>query len=154
MIGLFYEKGWAGEDLILRIGEVEEIRDQLADVNDWYCLVRSGQSLAPKKDLPKLKKLASFLKTCENRNELERFKVKISTGELGCVMCAETTGDLEKMRDVVLSKENESYHQKLNMLFDRLLDYLKSGDSDSVFHNKLARRQYIRTGIACDDYPD
>ena len=36
-------------------------------------------------DKPKLKKLHSFLSTCEEREELENFKIKISTGEVGCI---------------------------------------------------------------------
>lgn len=43
MIGLFYEIGFAGKNYILRIGDVEEIREQLADINDWMCLVVMGQ---------------------------------------------------------------------------------------------------------------
>lgn len=154
MIGLFYEKGWAGLDLILRVGEPEEIREQLANINDWNCLVCSGQSLGPKSDQPKLKKLSSFLQTCEDRGTLENFKIKISTGELGCIFCAETKDELEKMRNFVLSKEEESYHEKLSALFDRLIESQETGKIDPVMFGKLSTRQYITTGISRDNYLD
>ena len=152
MIALFSEKGWAGTDLILRVGTIEEILDQLAYVNDWRCLIYSGKSMGPKSDQPKLKKLSTFLQKCSTRKDLEKFNIIISTGELGCLMCADQVEELENMRSIVLSSHEESYHERLNALFDRLIVSMETKDSSSVFFKNISSRQYITTGIGLDDY--
>jgi hypothetical protein len=156
MFCLIYEAGMLGASYSLRIGNIEEIRNQLAYINDWMCLVNTGRTMAPKKDKPKLKELLNFLTTCDNRKTLETFKISISTGELGCVMCAETENELEEMRKVILSAPgiNVKYHQKLNGLFDKLIASFKSGDDSEDLYRKVAARQYIDFGISRDDYLD
>ena len=153
MIGLFYEVGSFSKDYILRIGNVEEIRDQLAGINDWMCLVSMGQSMGTKSDKPKLKKLYSFLSTCEEREELENFKIKISTGELGCVMCAETEQELEIMKKFILSAPEikEEYLEKIERLLDRLGTYFDEGSQHDLY-GKFSQMQYLFSGIGRDDY--
>ena len=156
MFGLFYEKGLGRKEYLLRIGNITAIRTQLAYVNEWMDLVNMGNSIGTKSDQPKLKKLDNFLSTCEDRKTLENFKIKISTGEMGCVMCAETKDELEKMRKIILSASeiDIKHHEKINGLFDRLIAYLSSDESDHALYDKLSNRQYIDTGIARDDYLD
>ena len=154
MIALFYEEAWVAKDYILRIGDIEEIRNQLAIINDWEDLVRCGQSMGPKEDQPKLKELSRFLQKCSDRKEMECFKIKTSTGELGCAMCAETADELEKMRILIVPEEEKKYRNKLDRLFDKLDQYLRSGGNDPILHAKLSARQYINSGIARDDYLD
>lgn len=154
MFGLFYEKALGTQEYILRVGDVQDIRNQLADINDWLCLVNQGMAMGPKGDQPKLKKLHDFLTTCEDRKTLESFKLKISTGEFGCIMCAETEDELEKMRKFVLSAPeiNKKHQIKISCQFDRLISYLTSGENDRIIYNKISNRQYIDTGIGCDEY--
>lgn len=156
MIGLFYEKGFAGTDYMIRVGEVSDIVNQLAYVNDWMCLVHSGNSMGPKSDQPKLKKLRLFLENCEDRNELEGFNIKISTGELGCVKCAETAEELKAIKHYFFSSSayRPEYHDKINGFFERLSLFLAAGEIDLDFFRKLSSRQYITSGIARDDYLD
>jgi len=156
MIGLFCEEGIFGKDYILRIGDVEEIKDQLANLNDWMCLIAMGRSMGPKSDQPKLKKLHRFLTTCETKEELENFKIRISTGELGCIMCAETECEFEKMRNFILfASEIKAEHlEKVERLLDKLKEYFSSEESRYNLHCKFSRMQYIRSGIARDDYLD
>lgn len=155
MIGLFYEKGVYGTDYILRIGSVEEILSQLANINDWMCLINQGRSLGPKKDQPKLDKLHDFLSDCPDRETLEKFKIKISTGELACVMCAETITELEEMRKFILKeKKFEENKKNLNLLFDRIHECISYGELNSYYCKKVSSRQYITSGIGLDDYLD
>lgn len=156
MVGLFYENGVYGKNYMLRIGDVESIRDQLAHINDWMCLVNMGKTMGSKSDQPKLKKLQNFLCTCVDREMLENFNIKISTGEVGCIMCAETVDELEKMKKIILSAPeiNTEHHKKIISLFDWLNEYLSTGESDHVLFNKISARQYITTGIVRDDYLD
>lgn len=145
MFGLFYEKVWRYQEYILRVGDVKDILSQLGEVNDWMHLVNEGMAMGTKSDQPKLKKLYDFLTTCEDRKTLENFKLKISTGEFGCIMCAETEDELKKMREIVLSAEgiDAKYHEKINDLFDRMITYINSGENDSDLYNKLSNQQYI-----------
>lgn len=154
MFGLFYEKAFGEQEYILRVGDVKDIISQLGEVNDWMHLVNEGMAMGTKRDQPKLKKLYEFLTTCEDRKTLENFKLKISTGEFGCKMCAETEEELKRMREIVLAAQDidAKYHKKINALFDRLITHLNSGENDSVIFNKISNRQYIITGISCDDY--
>lgn len=157
MFALFLEKGVYGTEYSLRIGgDVREIVNQLAYKNDWSCLVNMGRSMGPKNDQPKLDKLEKFLSTCKDRKTLEKFRIKISTGEVGCVMCAETEEELEKMRKFVLSAQgiDPKHHSKLNGLFDRLIASLNSEEGAQCLYRKISDRQFIDSGIARDDYLD
>jgi hypothetical protein len=154
MIGLFYADGFAGKEYILRVGDVAAITNQLAHVNDLRCLVRMGRTMGPKSDQPQLDRLEAFLDTCEDRKGLEEFQIKISTGKIGCVMCAETSDEVEQMgRFVVAQPEHKKeYHEKLEALFDRVAAYISSGEKDDGLYALLSGRQHILSGVARDDY--
>lgn len=156
MIGLFFEKGWAGTDFLLRIGDVDDIRNQLANKNDWACLVENGRSMGPKRDQPNLDELDKFLRSCKDRKSMESFTIKLSTGGVGCIMCAETVEEVEKMRKFILAAPefDSAKHKRLNGLFDNLVEYLRSGEDDNALYVKISNRQYIDSGIALDNYPD
>ena len=153
MFGLFYEKAWSKKEYILRIGDVPDILRQLGEVNDWMCLVNEGMTMGTKRDQPKLKKLYDFLTTCKDRKTLENFNLKISTGEFGCIMCAETENEINKMREFVLSAQDidEKYHNKINELFDRMITYVNAGEKDNILFNKISAQQYFDSGINCND---
>lgn len=157
MIALFFEKGlYGGGDYFLRIGDAEEIRNQLADLNDWMCLVEMGRTMGPASDQPKLKKLHTFLSTCKDRKTLERFSLKISTGEMRCVMCAETQQEFKEIKKHVLSAPQIETDEraKVSALLDKIDAYFDSSKDASAIIRKFSNMQYITSGIATDHYLD
>lgn len=156
MIALFYEKNPHICFYTLRVGTADDIANQLAQVNDWMCLVNTGRSLGTKEDKPELAKLKKLLCGKHNRKQFEQFRISLSTGDSGCVMCAETEEELKNMETHVLASISVKADQqaKLVRLFEKLRQYLREGETDKAFYSKLASRQHINSGIALNDFVD
>lgn len=156
LLALFYEKNkfYGKRNLILRVGSFDEIRNQLAELNGWQCLIRCGREMGTPADQPELDKLQGFLANCNDRKSMENFYISVSTGELGVIMVAEISDDIESMFKKVIPEvldEEPEYQEQLNAIFDKIKEYISSGKEDKVA-TKFASMQFLTSGIARDDY--
>lgn len=155
LVALCYDRGLYGErDLAIRIGTVGQIVAQLAVLNDWHYLVQMGREMGPKRDQPKLDRLEKLLNDCTDRKTLEQFRLEISTGELGCLMCAESPAEFAEMKRVILSAPSidDTIRAKVSALLDQLDAFFGPGGGDPTVVERICSRQYLTTGVARDDY--
>lgn len=154
MLALFFEDGMYGMEYILRFGDEEDIRNQLSYRNDWLNVVQCGKEYGPSEDKKNLKKLESFLRRPQSRKTFEKFEIELSTGTVGCIMCADSEKECERIKEHLIENMalEESKKSKLNNLFAQIARSFTDADMYNLVFEKMEERQYATSGIAKDDY--
>lgn len=149
MIVLFYEESYTEKKYILRIGNLSQIIKQLIEINQWNSLIITQRMNGTEKDQKEIEKLVNLLNFCNEKGCLEKFKIKTTSIMLNCIMCAENSKELNKMKKYVLSKSNieKKFHKMLNLMFENLDNYIIHGESDQTIYDEFSKRENLDSGF-------